>query len=65
VIHDDAGRVARLDGIVTDMTELNRVQDALRENTSRLQGLTAHLESVREEQSARIAREVHDELAAR
>lgn len=62
VIHDDAGRVVRLDGIVTDVTELSRAQDALRENTSRLQRLTAHLESVREEQSARIAREVHDEL---
>lgn len=62
VIHDDAGSAVRLDGIVTDMTELNRAQDALRENTSRLQGLTAHLESVREEQSARIAREVHDDL---
>jgi len=62
VIRDDAGRLMRLDGIVSDITELNRAQDALRENSSRLQRLTAHLESVREEQSARIAREVHDEL---
>jgi PAS domain S-box-containing protein len=56
------GAVVRLDGIVTDITDLKRAQDALRDNAARLQRLAAHLESVREEQSAAIAREVHDEL---
>jgi PAS domain S-box-containing protein len=62
VIRGEDGEMLRLDGIVTDITDLKQAQDALRENTSRLQRLSAHLESVREEQSANIAREVHDEL---
>jgi PAS domain S-box-containing protein len=61
-VRDAQGRVLRFDGIVTDITDLRLTQDALRANTRRLQRLAAHLESVREEQSARIAREVHDEL---
>jgi PAS domain S-box-containing protein len=43
----------------------SRVQQrtaALHESETRLRALSAHLESVREEHSAKIAREVHDEL---
>jgi len=40
---------------LNDVTERRRSQEQLRE-------LSAHLESVREEEKARIAREVHDEL---
>lgn len=40
---------------LTDITERRRAQAQLRD-------LSAHLESVREEEKARIAREVHDEL---
>lgn len=40
---------------LTDVTERRRYHEQLRE-------LSAHLESVREEEKARIAREVHDEL---
>jgi hypothetical protein len=43
-------------------TEIENSTLALRQTTDQLQRLTAHLESVREEQNARIAREVHDEL---
>jgi PAS domain S-box-containing protein len=56
------GEVVRLDGTVTDITELKSARDAVRDNAARLKRLAAHLESVREEQSAAIAREVHDEL---
>ncbi len=54
---------------LNDVTERRRALAALQESEARLQGLTeqlrelsAHLESVREEEKARIAREVHDEL---
>ncbi len=40
---------------LTDVSERRRAHDQLRD-------LSAHLESVREEEKARIAREVHDEL---
>lgn len=48
--------------IIRDVTERHQAEEALREGASALRRLGAHLESVREDQSARIAREVHDEL---
>lgn len=45
-----------------EITERRLLADAQRESAERLKRLAAHLESVREEQSATIAREVHDEL---
>lgn len=56
-----AGRVV-WDGIVWDITENKQVELALADSRARLRELSAHLESVREEEKARIAREVHDEL---
>ena len=47
-----------------EVTERRRVEATLRENALDLRRLAAHLESVREEESARIAREIHDELGA-
>ncbi|SER66905.1 PAS domain S-box-containing protein [Pseudomonas sp. NFACC02] len=54
---------------ITDVTERRRSLAALQESEARLQvlaeqlrDLSAHLETVREEEKARIAREVHDEL---
>lgn len=62
VVYAEDGSVQRLDGIVTDVTEHVRAGEALRETTLALRRLAAHLESVREDESGRIAREVHDEL---
>ena len=56
-----AGRVV-WDGIVWDITENKQVELELADSRARLRELAAHLESVREEEKARIAREVHDEL---
>lgn len=50
------------DGIVWDISESKRIEMALNESQAQLRELSAHLESVREEEKARIAREVHDEL---
>ncbi len=55
------GRVV-WDGIVWDITESKRIELALASSQEQLRELSAHLESVREEEKARIAREVHDEL---
>ncbi|WPP44787.1 PAS domain S-box protein [Pseudomonas sp. AN-1] len=57
----EAGRVV-WDGMVWDISELKRTELALAESQAQLRELAAHLESVREEEKARIAREVHDEL---
>lgn len=53
---------ARLVVMHDEITERRLLADAHRESAERLKRLAAHLESVREEQSATIAREVHDEL---
>ena len=47
-----------------DITERRRAEDAQHKSARRLKRLGAHMESVREEQSAMIARELHDELGA-
>lgn len=45
-----------------EITERKQAAEDLRESAKRLQRLAAHLETLREEQSAMIAREIHDEL---
>ncbi|RQO68165.1 histidine kinase [Aquitalea sp. FJL05] len=50
------------DGIVWDISENKHNELQLAESRGLLRSLSAHLESVREEEKARIAREVHDEL---
>lgn len=50
------------DGIVWDISDSKRIELELDRSRGQLRELSAHLESVREEEKARIAREVHDEL---
>jgi PAS domain S-box-containing protein len=50
------------DGVVWDIDDNKRAELALARSQAQLRELSAHLETVREEEKARIAREVHDEL---
>ena len=45
-----------------DITERKLAENAVRESEARLRALSARLESAREEEGRRIAREIHDEL---
>jgi signal transduction histidine kinase len=45
-----------------EITERRRAQEQLRESSDQLRALSAHLQSIREDERARIAREIHDEL---
>lgn len=45
-----------------DISERKRAERELQESGERLRELTAHLQSIREEERSRIAREIHDEL---
>ena len=49
-------------GMGIDITDRVRAEAAMRERTEEIQKLTGYLENVREEERARIAREIHDEL---
>ncbi|RXZ45503.1 PAS domain-containing sensor histidine kinase [Crenobacter cavernae] len=57
----DDGRVV-WDGILWDISANKESELGLADSRAQLRELSAHLESVREEEKARIAREVHDEL---
>ncbi len=45
-----------------DITEKRRAEEELRRSHKQLRELSAHLQSAREKECARIAREIHDEL---
>jgi PAS domain S-box-containing protein len=53
-----------LRGVMVDITEGKRAEEQLRATSEQLRALTAKLSSAREEESTRIAREIHDELGA-
>jgi two-component system, NarL family, sensor histidine kinase UhpB len=61
-VEAEAGRPKTLRGIMVDVTERKRAEHALRTSESQLRALSARLESAREEEGRRIAREIHDEL---
>lgn len=61
-LRDAAGEPEFLLGIGHDVTERSRADQALRDSRSLLRALAGRLQSVREEEKARIARDLHDEL---
>lgn len=61
-VADPAGRVSRLLGTAQDVTERRHIEERLRDSQRRLRALTARREAILEEERARIAREIHDEL---
>lgn len=62
ILREDFGADAYMQGILTDITESKSSEEALRKSHEQLRSLAAHLEAVKEEERARIAREIHDEL---
>jgi len=69
LVPDDAGRPRIIQGTMVDITDRKRAEEALRESERRyrelagdLRRLAHRLQSIREEERSRIARELHDEL---
>lgn len=59
---DETGQPLRMLGTDQDVTELRLAEEQLRLSQQKLRNLTAHQLEVREEERARIAREIHDVL---
>jgi signal transduction histidine kinase len=55
------GKLRRL-VLSNDVTDKLKVQEQLMESHEQLRNLSAHLETIREEERAHISREIHDEL---
>lgn len=62
VLVGEGGRAARMFGTEEDVTERRQAEERLEESNRQLRALSAHLQTVREEESIHIAREIHDEL---
>lgn len=56
------GKAVRVRGSFQDVTERKQAEDQLKASTEQLRALSARLQSAREEEGTRIAREIHDEL---
>ncbi|MEP7357552.1 MAG: PAS domain S-box protein, partial [Anaerolineales bacterium] len=59
---DPDGRLLAVAGTGQDITERKEIEDQLQLSRERLRQLSAHVEVAREEERARMAREIHDEL---
>lgn len=59
---DEKGDLLRTKAIARDMTEYKRVEADVRRSREELRNLSAHIQTVLEEERGHIAREIHDEL---
>ena len=58
--HDETGRLAGSTGILSDVTELKKAEESLKESEKHLRFLSSRLLAVQEEERGRLARELHD-----
>lgn len=56
------GRPVRMFGTAQDVTERRKAEGQLKKSNEQLRALAVRLQTAREEESIRIAREIHDEL---
>lgn len=58
----ETGEPYRMVGWIMDISDRKRDEEALRMSREELRRLSAHIQHIREEEKARIARELHDDL---
>ncbi len=60
--YDAGGKPAYLIGISADISERKRTEQALQESLAQMRQLSAHMETIKEDERKRIAIDIHDEL---
>ena len=63
-LHDEQGRIVKWYGVSIDIEDRQRAEEKLKATSEQLRALSARLQSAREEEGTRIAREIHDELGS-
>jgi PAS domain S-box-containing protein len=61
---DSAGNVSHFVAVMHDISDRLQAETELRQSRERLRALSTHLQTVREEEKAHLARELHDELGS-
>ncbi len=61
-VRDESGALHGFTKIIRDITVQKMLDEQLMDTSKRLRELSSHLQTVREEERTRIAREIHDEL---
>lgn len=61
-IKNKKGEMVGASSIAKEITKQKQAEERLRDSREQLRALSAHLQSVREEERTKIAREIHDEL---
>src|SRR5882724_7172752 len=63
-LRDETGNIAHWYGTSTDIEDRKRAEENLKVTSEHLRALSAKVQSAREEEGTRIAREIHDELGS-
>jgi PAS domain S-box-containing protein len=63
-VRDEQGAIQYYEGTAQDINERKAAEEELKATTHQLRALSARLQSAREEEGTRIAREIHDELGS-
>jgi len=61
-IYDDSRQLIEFQGVGRDISERIQAEQELRDLTDRLRNLSARLHDIRERESSRLSRKIHDEL---
>ena len=64
IVCDEKGDRLRVFGATQDVTELKLAEEKLKATSEQSRSLSARVQAAREEEGARIAREIHDELGS-
>jgi len=61
-IRNQWGQIYRMGGVAEDITDRKEADDRLQASSDQLRALSASLQSAREKEATRIARQIHDEV---